>query len=425
MVEKGGGSSLNGRKLYIPQMTGGARALAAVFRSVGVDATITPDSDETTLILGAKYISGDECYPEKVTLGDFLKIVESEDFVPERTAFFMPTAGGPCRFGQYATLLRKILDDLGYRDVLVISPSSSNSYEGIGNSFEFLRTAWWALVSSDILLKMLLKTRPYELEKGRTDEVYDESLKDLCSYLEDGDLKGGRKLRELVRSLERSRDRFRAIPANYTKDKPFIGVVGEIFCRLNDFSNNQLVRKIEEYGGECWISDVSEWIWYTNNEQLIRLRRTGKRFSLDMLKAKVKNLIQRRDEHKLMKPFHRDFIGYEEPRIEEVLENGKPYLPYYGALGEMTLSVGKAVCLYRRGADGVVDISPFTCMNGTASEAVYPALSRDCDGLPVRVFYFDENQSDLDRDVGIFIELARNYKRKKKIERTYPPYFKE
>jgi predicted nucleotide-binding protein (sugar kinase/HSP70/actin superfamily) len=337
----------------------------------------------------------------------------------------MPTAGGPCRFGQYATLLRKVLDDLGYDDVLVFSPSSSNSYDGVANSLDFLIMGWWSIVSSDILLKVLLKTRPYELEKGQADEVYSESLEDLCRCLEDEELEKGRKLKELVGSLTRARDRFRSVPANYSKDKPFIGVVGEIFCRLNDFSNNYLIRKIEEYGGECWLSDVSEWIWYTNNEQLIRLREAGKRFSPDMLKAKLKNYMQRKDEHRLMKPFHEDFIGYEEPAMKEVLESGEPYLPYYGALGEMALSVGKAVCLYQRGADGIVDISPFTCMNGTVSEAIYPALHRDCDGIPMRVFYFDENQSDLDRDVGIFIELAKNYKRKKKTERLYPSYFKD
>ena len=45
------------------------------------------------------------------------------------------------------------------------------------------------------------------------------------------------------------------------------------------------------------------------------------------------------------------------------------HLPATGALGEMTLSVGKAVYLYEKGADGVIDISPFTCMNGITSEA--------------------------------------------------------
>ena len=44
-------------------------------------------------------------------------------------------------------------------------------------------------------------------------------------------------------------------------------------------------------------------------------------------------------------------------------------------------------------------------------------MSKDHDGIPVRVFYFDGTQSDLDRDVGIFLELAKTYRRRKKIGR--------
>ena len=49
------------------------------------------------------------------------------------------------------------------------------------------------------------------------------------------------------------------------------------------------------------------------------------------------------------------------------------------------------------------------------TEAVYPRVSKDHDHIPIRVFYFDGTQSDLDRDVGIFLELAKTYKRRKKI----------
>jgi predicted nucleotide-binding protein (sugar kinase/HSP70/actin superfamily) len=79
----------------------------------------------------------------------------------------------------------------------------------------------------------------------------------------------------------------------------------------------------------------------------------------------------------------------------------------------MVLNVGKAVCLARRGVDGIIDISPFTCMNGIVSEAVYPRLSRDCGGIPIRNFYFDGTQADLDRDLGVYIELARTYRARK------------
>jgi predicted nucleotide-binding protein (sugar kinase/HSP70/actin superfamily) len=116
-------------------------------------------------------------------------------------------------------------------------------------------------------------------------------------------------------------------------------------------------------------------------------------------------------------------VGYEEPPIADILKLAEPYLPVSGAMGEMVLSVGKAAYLAKHGADGIIDISPFTCMNGIVSEAIYPKLSRDYGGIPIRNFYFDGTQSDLDRDLGIYMELARSYREKKQWERRYPAYF--
>jgi len=39
-----------------------------------------------------------------------------------------------------------------------------------------VRTAWRAVVVQDILMKLLLMTRPYEVNPGETDKVYLESL---------------------------------------------------------------------------------------------------------------------------------------------------------------------------------------------------------------------------------------------------------
>ena len=124
-----------------------------------------------------------------------------------------------------------------------------------------------------------------------------------------------------------------------------------------------------------------------------------------------------------MAPFQEDFVGYEEPEIEEVIELAWPYLPVDGALGEMVLSVGKAAYLALHGADGIIDISPFTCMNGIVSEAVYPQAQQNYGGIPIRNFYFDGTQSDLDRDLGIYMELARSYREKKTYRRRYAPCF--
>jgi predicted nucleotide-binding protein (sugar kinase/HSP70/actin superfamily) len=204
-----------------------------------------------------------------------------------------------------------------------------------------------------------------------------------------------------------------------------IGVVGEIYCRLNTFSNEDLIRKLEGYGAEAWLSDITEWLHYTNSEQVRKLKLTGRRLSLPMLGVHVRWHVQKADEHAIIAPFKEDSIGYEEPDIYEVLECARPYLPADGVLGEMVLSVGKAAYLAKHGADGIIDISPFTCMNGIVSEAIYPKLSKDYGGIPIRNFYFDGSQSDLDRDLGIYMELARSYAEKKQWKREYPAYFPE
>jgi predicted nucleotide-binding protein (sugar kinase/HSP70/actin superfamily) len=393
---------------------GSARAFAAAFRAIGLDAEPTPPSDERTRELGSRYTSGDECYPAKVTVGDFMKLLERPDTDPARVALFMPTAEGPCRFGQYAPYLRHVLDANGYQNVAILSPTSGNAYDGLGDhSKTFVRTAWRALLCADLLQKLLLIHRPYEESRGDTEAVYEECLSELCITLETAPVEPGAQLRGLRDSIIRCRDRFRKLGLKKDRQQPLIGIVGEIFCRLNTFSNENLVQSLEGYGAEAWISDLVEWIWYTNSEHFRKLKLTGRIWTVEALGAWVRKYVQKRDEHVLVEPLHDDFEGREEPDIYEILECARPYLPREGAFGEMVLNVGKAVFLAKKGAAGIIDISPFTCMNGIVCEAIYPRISRDLGGIPIRNFYFDGTQSDLDRDLGVYMELARSYRKKR------------
>ncbi|MBI4876262.1 MAG: hypothetical protein HY822_16625 [Acidobacteria bacterium] len=406
---------LAGKKVYIPPMAyGSGRAFAAGFRALGVDADITPPSDHMTRELGNQYTSGDECYPAKVTVGDFMKVLKMPGTDPAKTVFFMPTADGPCRFGQYAPYLRTILDSSGYREATVLSPSSRNGYGDLGDlARPFVRTGWRTLVAADILQKMLLKTRPHEIEKGQTDAIYEACVGDLCRAAENAPIDPPVQLKALRDALVRGRDRFRTIPVHRDPSTVRIGVVGEIFCRLHTFSNDDLVRRVEEFGAETWLSDITEWVWYTISEHFRKLKLRGRQYSLEAAGAWIRKHVQHRDEQVLLEPFKEEFAGWEEPDVREVLELARPYLPAEGSLGEMVLNVGKAIYLARKGCDGIIDISPFTCMNGIVCEAIYPKLSRELRGIPIRTFYFDGTQADLERDLGVYIELARTYHRKK------------
>jgi predicted nucleotide-binding protein (sugar kinase/HSP70/actin superfamily) len=401
---------------------GSAQAIAAVLRSLGIDADVTPHSNARTMDLGGKFSSGDECYPLKVTVGDFLRIAEQPGFDPKKTAFFVVTGHGPCRFGQYAPYLKHVMAQIGCQEVTIFQPTTEKGYSDFGEASNlFTRGVWRAIVAADILLKLLLKTRPYEVRAGSADAAYDESVKAICQVLEVSCASHDKQMKALSGCLLKAREQFRKLPVEFDGSKPLIGVVGEIFCRLNEFSNNDLVRRLEAAGAEVWINDLSEWIWYTNADQHRRLQIYGRRISVEAAGAFIRNYVQRKDEHALLAMFKEDFHGYEEPHeIQVVLDGAALYLPALGANGEMVVNVGKAVYFAHKGLDGVIDISPFSCMNGIVGEAVYPRVSRDHAGIPIRNFYFDGTNSDLDRDIGIFLELARSYQRRKPWPRVIP-----
>ncbi len=357
--------------------------------------------------------------------GDTLKLLVHGEIDPGKMALFMPSSNGPCRFGQYGPFMKMVLEEMGYGDVVLVSPTCEDGYDGVGeHADELLRTAWRAMVAGDLLQKLLLRVRPYETEKGAADRAFREALGILCRAVETPGERKGEKLAGIVGSLRVGRELLLRVPADFSSPRPLVGIVGEIFCRLNAFSNDDVVRNVEEAGGECWISDVTEWVWYTNADYHRELKRHGKTLSLEMLRATLKCHFQRKDEHAIVDVFETDFRGYEEAHdIREVMELARPYLIPEGALGEMLLSVGKSVYLYRKGADGILDINPFSCMNGIVSEAVYPRVSRDCDGLPVRVLYFDGTHVDRRYELEIFMELVREYSSRKRMRRILPGVF--
>jgi predicted nucleotide-binding protein (sugar kinase/HSP70/actin superfamily) len=132
------------------------------------------------------------------------------------------------------------------------------------------------------------------------------------------------------------------------------------------------------------------------------------------------------DEKRLYKIFKNEFVGSEEPKenVYELFDLASPYFHKDTVIGESILSIGKAIYVYEKGGDGIIDISPFSCMNGIVSEAVYPLISKDHDDFPMKSLYFDGTSSaSIERDLPIFMEMSRGYMKRKNKTRTYPWYF--
>ena len=388
------------RKIYIPYMSDHAFPFVGAFRACGVDAEVMRESDEETIQIGRKYTLGKECFPCILTTGDMLKTSRRPDFDPDKSAFFMPSGSGPCRFGQYHRFHRMVLSEHGFENVPIYAPNQDDrlyrELDIVGG--RFARLGWRAIVATDFLVKMLHQTRPYERVPGETDRVYAAQLLRIGAAIEEGGDAVFGALAEAVRA-------FLAIPRT-GEQKAVVGIVGEIYIRSNRFGNHDLVRRIEEFGGEAWLAPITEWITYVNY--------TGKKKSLDqgglpgLFQIMLTDYIQRKDEHRMEKIFEHYLRQGREPRIRYVLNQAMPYLDE-SFEGEAILTVGKSIDFIRKGASGIINAMPFTCMPGTVSSAIMTLIQNKYSVPVLNVAYDGQGESNTTTRLEAFMHQVNDY----------------
>ncbi len=368
--------------LLIPPMDElAAEMAAAVFRSIGYEARVLEENAET-LAIGLQHTGGGECAPCPSTVGALIAAMQRERLPPEQVVFFMPTACGPCRFGQYAHLTREILDRLGWNGVRILSPSAVNAYAGLSQKTRI--RLWRGLLAADLLRKLRLRVRPYEREPGATDRAIARSMGRVTDAIERGDW------RRVPARLEEATAEAAAIPVRDER-RPLVGVVGEIYVRFNTFLNGDLFRRIEALGGEAALAPMSEWVLYTNHLQRLDARdaRAGlagwpRRLRLWAEACWVFDRWERvtaacgdpllRDRH--------------EPAIADVVAEGARYVPWH-VRGEAILTLGRAALYVKRdGAQAIVNASPMFCMPGTISTGIFPQLERELN-VPIVCNFYD------------------------------------
>ncbi len=398
--------SLQTKKVFFPPMTDHAHALAAAFRSCGVETEVLPESDDETERIGREHSSGRECYPLALTTGDMIKATRRPGFDPDKSAFFMPSGKGPCRFGQYHRFHRQVLDRLGLDRVEIVSPMQDESLHSDFRMLDknFVLMFWRGVLAVDMLQKALWEYRPYEKRAGQTDRVYQTSLQRVADAIE--------RRADLLPVLREVYEDFSAIDIN-ERSKPVIGVVGEIYIRSNRFSNEDVVRQIEKLGGEAWVAPISEWILYVN--ATAKVSATMNHAWKALLKAYVTGWVQHKDERRLLSGFNGNLRSLHEPSIEQTLRRARPYI-HDSFEGEAVLSVGKAIDYINRGVSGLVNVMPFTCMPGTIASAVLKRVREDHDNVPLlNISYEGQGDSQTLTRLEAFMHQAKANNQMKKV----------
>jgi predicted nucleotide-binding protein (sugar kinase/HSP70/actin superfamily) len=210
------------------------------------------------------------------------------------------------------------------------------------------------------------------------------------------------------------RDIFRSIPIDREERRPIIGVVGEIYVRLHQFCNQEVVRQIEDLGGEAWVAPFSEWIHYQTNRYIANGKRDWKLF--DIIAGTAFHSQQEKDEKKLLEPFRDDLLDWDEPTTKEVLDISEEYMDA-SFEGEAILSIGKAVDYAQKGCSGILNIIPFSCMPGMIVNAISKKVREQNGNIPwLNIDYDGMDENNGRSRLEAFIYQASQYSKKEKVE---------
>ena len=344
----------------------------------------TPHTVET----GLKYVNNDACYPSILTTGQMIEALESGEYDLNKTALIMSQTGGGCRATNYIGFIRKALKDAGYPNIPIISfnVKGMEKSDGFKITLPLVVKMLRCVVYGDLLQKMLLKNRAYEVKKGETQKVYDKWLEKCKNIVKNGNNK------EFKESIYQMVDDFENIQLNKKIEKPKVGIVGEILIKYHPFGNNYIIDVLEQEGAEVVMPDFMGFVKYmgTSAVTLNKLLKKNKMMA-DISKLAIKLMDEfEKDAKKALKKSKKGYlppcdIWHLEEKVQDVLSIGNQ-------TGEGWFLTAEMMEYIEYGIPNIVCVQPFACLpNHVVGKGVIKTIRR---------MYPEANISPIDYDPG-------------------------
>lgn len=363
-------------KVSFPHMGTIYIAWSAALRKVGVEPYVPPYTSKRTLSLGTKYSPEAICLPYKLIMGNFIEAIEGgADYVA------MISSPGCCRLGEYGKCINNALSDLGYHANYI----ELQLYDGIQGIYNFLKEVSHkndpvlfirAIVLAirkvfilDDLQARLSYLRAREYNFGDAEKHFNKALKIV------DDAMNTRQLNKAKKLAFEEMDKVKYDP---NKEVLHVDITGEIYLVCDKFSNQDIVKELGKMGVET------------------RKSLTVSGFLKDAIIPKIfrKGETHLQRANRLAKPYLMRDIG-----------------------GDALECVSDVAYANERDIDGIIHISPFTCMPEIMSQNIFPAMRENCD-IPILPLIMDEQTGKagyLTR-LEAFVDLMRRRKRRRTME---------
>ena len=380
--------------------------LIDIFKRNGYNLELLPSVDHGAVDAGLKYVNNDICYPSILVTGQIMEAVMSGRYDTDKLAVIITQTGGGCRATNYISLIRKALAAVGLPHVPVIALSFKDLGEdnpGFKITPQMLMQAVYALQYGDLLMMTLYRTRPYEVEPGSANRLFDHWM-EVCK----GQLRRGLKGSEFKKTVRQIVEDFDTLPLQGEGTKPRVGVVGEILVKFHPTANNQIVDVIEREGCEAVVPGLIEFFLFGIAGGIFQ-RQLGK-----TKKSEVGSRIALKAIAKLREPVRKALEAsnrFEPPTdIYELAEYASEILSLCNSMGEGWLLTAEMVELIKTGAPNVVCTQPFACLpNHVVGKAVIKELRRRYPESNIVAVDYDPGASEVNQlnRIKLMISVAK------------------
>lgn len=359
-------------KVAFPHMGTIFIAWSSVLRRIGIEPYIPPYTSKKTLSIGTKHSPEAICLPYKLILGNFIEAIEGgTDYVA------MITSPGICRLGEYGGCIESALRDLGYETKYI----EMRLYDGIRGMYNFLKRISGKndpvlflrainlgirkVFALDDLETRLSYLRAREVKFGEAEKFYNKALKLI---------ENANSTKELKKAFNDALELMNQTKIDENKEVLYVDLTGEIYIVCDDFSNQNIMRELGKMGVQ------------------VRKSLTISSFLKDAIIPKA--------------------FKKEETHLERAEKLAKPYL-MRDIGGDALECVSDVVYAEKRGIDGIIHVSPFTCMPEIMSQNIFPAMRENCD-IPILPLIMDEQtgKAGYITRLEAFVDLMRRKKRK-------------
>jgi predicted CoA-substrate-specific enzyme activase len=259
--------------------------LAATLEREGYTAHVIEETEDT-IRKSLKYNSG-QCIPLNAVAQGFIETIKLHDLNPSKTVLWLNKSTLACNIKMYPHHIKTLLNNQGFGDAGVYVGDLTLT----DISLRAAMNAYFSYMFGGLLRRTACSIRPYEMEKGSTDQVLENSIKILAE--------GFRGMRDKEDALREVIERFAQI-AIQRRQCPKVAIFGDLYSRDNRVMNQNLIRFIEDNGGEVITTPYSEYAKMIASAYFRKWFNEGKYFEVLSNSAILATMVQLEKKYSLI-----------------------------------------------------------------------------------------------------------------------------